>query len=95
MVTVNSSSALSKTYQVTDELIGIGGKGIRRQSHTKGEATLGLGGGSAPCVEDNAGARVSEGVRERLGRGRRQHCEFIMLVSPNSVSDSLCKSLLT
>lgn len=64
-----------RAYQVTNELGGVGGQGIRRQSHTKGETPLGLSApvGDAPGVEDDAGVRVSEGHGDVvLGNDRRQ-----------------------
>lgn len=72
---VSSRWAARGTYKVTDELGGICCERSRGQSHTKGEAALGLSSpvGNAPRVEGDAGAGISEGHRLIvLGKGRRQ-----------------------
>jgi hypothetical protein len=66
------------TYQVTEELGGIGGESILRQSHTELETSLRLSTavGDTPGVEDDARVRVSEGDGNIvLGEGRRQDYE--------------------
>lgn len=83
-------------YQVTDELLGVGGEGIRGQSNTKSETALSLGRilGEAPRVEGNARVRVGKGYRRVvLGKGRRQDYKASKLVTGRTVSHAKLSDL--
>jgi len=76
-------------YQVANELVGVRGETIRRESHAKRQATLSLRAsiGDAPAVEDDTGRGISERLWEgTLGKSRRQICD--LSVSAASVRNS-------